>query len=87
VAKVREPIDLESDVLAAVRAEAARRGVAVSEVVEEAVRRYVAGGTLVALLERFSAEDAEAGPTLADDEALAIATQELDAHRSSRRAG
>jgi hypothetical protein len=87
VAKVREPIDFESDVLDAARAEAARRGVAVSEVVDEAVRRYIAGGALVALLGRFSAEDAKPGSILTDDEANAIATQELDAYRSSRRAG
>jgi hypothetical protein len=84
--KVREPIEFERDVLDAARAEAARRGVDVSAVVENAVRRYVAGASLVDLLERFSAEDARTG-VLTEDEASTVAAEELNAYRSSRRAG
>ena len=87
MAKVREPIDFERDVLEAARAEAARRGVAVSDVVEDAVRRYVAGAALVDLLERFSVEDTGKPEPLTDEGAYTIAAEEVDAYRSSRRAG
>jgi hypothetical protein len=87
MAKVREPIDFERDVLEAARAEASRRGVAVSEVVEDAVRRYVASAALVDLLERFSVEDSGKPGPLTDDEAYTVAAEEVDTYRSSRRAG
>ena len=78
VPKSAATIKLDDDVLAAVRVEAARSGRSEDEVVEAAVRRYV-GPTV---LDRLAARN-----RLDEDEAMAIALEEVAAHRRERRSG
>lgn len=68
-------------------AEAARRGLAdPSEVVEEALRRYVAGEDLGRLMKEFRDRDSGDPHALDDDQAAEIAAAELTALRSERSA-
>lgn len=69
---------LHDEVADVVRREAARTGRTETEVVEAAVRRLATTSVLDKLWERA---------TLDEDEAMAIATEETEAHRASRRAG
>lgn len=78
VPKSAATVKLDDDVLAAVRVEAARSGRSEEEVVEAAVRRYV-GPTV---LDRLAARN-----RLDEDEAMAIALEEVAAHRRERRSG
>ncbi len=69
---------LDGEVLDAVRREAARSGRSEDEVVEAAVRRYLGPSVLDRLRERNHLEE---------DEAMAIALDEVAAHRRERRTG
>ena len=68
---------LDEDLLAKVKAAAQQAGTDEGAVIEEAVRRFVAGNVLDRLWSRND---------LDEDEAMAIATAELAALRASRRA-
>ena len=71
----------------AAQAEATRRGFAdPSEIVEEALRRYVAGEDLGRLMEEFRRREAGDSHALTDAEAARIAAEELAAVRSDRLA-
>jgi len=78
VPKSAATVQLDDDVLAAVRLEAARSGRSEDQVVEAAVRRYIGP----AVLDRLAARN-----RLDEDEAMAIATEEVAAHRQERRSG
>jgi len=78
VPKSAATVNLADDVLAAVRLEAARSGRSEDQVVEAAVRRYVGPG----VLDRLAARN-----RLDEDEAMAIAIEEVAAHRQGRRSG
>lgn len=78
VSKSTPTVKLGDDVLAAVRVEAARSGRSEDEVVEAAVRGYVGPTVLDRLAERNR---------LDEDEAMAIALEEVAAHRRERRSG
>jgi enoyl-CoA hydratase/carnithine racemase len=80
-------IELDSQVIAAAQAEADRRGVDVSVVVAEAVRRFVAGSDLARLLDEFDTKDRARPDLPSEDEAIAIAVEELRAMRADRPAG
>ena len=84
VAETEALVRIDTAVWAAARAEAARRGVDPSVVVEEALRRHVAGEDLRRLLGEL---DARLGPAerLGEEEAMRIAAEELAAHRRERR--
>ena len=69
---------LHDEVADVVRREAARTGRTETEVVEAAVRRLAAPSVLEKLWARA---------TLGEEEAMAIATEEIAAHRADRRAG
>lgn len=75
-------IEVSSEALAAAQREAARRGVAVAEVVDEAVRRFVGGVDLHRLIEDFRREDLAVGG-LSEAEAQQVASEELAAARGS----
>lgn len=79
-------IEVSGEALAAAREEAARRGVAVSEVVNEAVRRFTGGADLHRLLGEFRRLDAASPTALTDDEAQRVANEELDAVRKASSA-
>jgi Arc/MetJ family transcription regulator len=78
VPKKAATVKLDDDVLAAVRLEAVRSGRSENEVVEAAVRRYVGPTVLDRLTERNR---------LDEDEAMAIALEEVAAHRRERLSG
>jgi len=71
-------VALSGEIADAVRAEAARTGRTDAEVVEVAVRRFLGPSILDQLWTRSE---------LTDDEAMAIALDEIRAHRAERRAG
>jgi len=75
-----EPVSvvLEDEIADAVRREAARTGRTEAEVVETALRRHMAPSIIDRLQERA---------TLEEDEAMAIAVEEVRALRAERRAG
>ncbi len=75
--------ELREDDLDAARREAARRGVDISEIVGEAVRRFVVGAELHELLDEFRREDAGNSEALNEQEALRIAAEALAALRRS----
>ena len=77
-------VDLSDATIQVAAAEAARRGVSVDVVIEDAVRRYVAGADVRRLLSEWDVADADAG-RLTDEEAMAIAIEEIDAHRLQQR--
>ena len=66
------------------RQEAARRGIAVSEVVDEAVRRFVGGAELQRLIEEFRREELAGRPVLSDEDAQRIASEELAEFRRTQ---
>jgi hypothetical protein len=80
VPKQRVTFSLEDDVLRATRVAAARAGRRDSEIVEDALRRYLAIGVLE---EIWRARPADA-PELSDDEALRLAREEQHAARKGR---
>jgi len=76
VAKTEVTVKLDDEVADAVRVEAARTGKPEDQVVEAAVRRYVGPSVIDRLRERNR---------LDEDEAMAIALEEVAAHRRERR--
>ena len=77
-------VELSEEALEAARREAARRGVDVSEVISEAVQRFVVGADLGALLEEFREQDAADPEVLSEADEMRIANEELAAFRSER---
>lgn len=77
-------VELSEEALEAARREAARRGVDVSEVISEAVQRFVVGADLGALFEEFREQDAADPEVLSEADAMRIANEELAAFRSER---
>lgn len=77
-------VELSEEALEAARREAARRGVDVSEVISEAVQRFVVGADLGALLEEFREQDAADPEVLSETDAMRIANEELTAFRRER---
>ncbi len=75
-------VELSEQAFEAARREAERRGTDVSEIVDEAVQRFVVGADLRSLLNEFRARDDAAPDALTEDEALQVANEELDAVRS-----
>jgi hypothetical protein len=69
-------VELDEQLLGAVRREAARRGVEPSDVVSEAVQRFVVGADLRGLLAEFRRQDAASGDALSEDEAMRIAAED-----------
>lgn len=80
VPKHRATFSLDEDVLRATRVAAARAGRRDSEIVEDALRRYLAIGVLE---EIWGARPVDA-PELSDDEALQLARNEQHAAREGR---
>lgn len=78
-------IELTEEAMSLAQQEAARRGVSVAEVIDEAVRRSIAGEDLRRLLEAFSAQDASDPDALHDAAAQLIAGEELAAVRRGPR--
>lgn len=78
-------IKLTEEAMSLAQQEAARRGVPVAEVVDEAVRRSIAGEDLRRLLDEFSAQDASNPAALNDAAAQLIAGEELAAVRRDSR--
>ncbi|MDP9388615.1 MAG: ribbon-helix-helix protein, CopG family [Actinomycetota bacterium] len=78
VPKVAATVNLDDEVLDAVRREAARSGRSEDQVVEDAVRRYLGPSVLDRLREQNR---------LDEDEAMAFALDEVAAHRRERRTG
>ena len=75
-------VQVEEAVCDAARAEAIRRGTVLDDMVEDALRRYLAAqdlGRLTAALRRRAESDPD---RLSDDEAAAIASEELTAWRA-----
>ncbi len=68
-------VKLDDEVFDAVRVEAARSGRSEDQVVEAAVRRYIGPSVLDRLRERNR---------LGEDEAMAIALEEVAVHRQAR---
>lgn len=77
-------VELSEEALEAARREAERRGVDVSEVISEAVQRFVVGADLGALLEEFREQDAADPNALSEADAMRIANEELTALRRER---
>jgi hypothetical protein len=78
VPKIPATVRLEDEVLDAVRREATRSGKSEDDIVEAAVRRYVGPSVIDRLRERNR---------LDEEEAMAIALDEIAAHRRDRRTG
>jgi ribosome-binding protein aMBF1 (putative translation factor) len=72
------PVELTNDIAEVVRHEAERIGKSEAEVVELAVRQFVKPSIIDRLWERS---------TMSEDEAMAIAVEEVRAVRNTRRAG
>jgi hypothetical protein len=78
-------IELTGDALEAVRREAERRGVDVTEVVTEAVERFVVGSDLQKLLAEFRQQDERRRPdSLTEEQASRVSSEELAAVRQRR---
>lgn len=73
-------VELEEDVIMAARAEASRKGQSEAAVIEQALREHLSAGSSVA--ERVWARNQ--ADALSEDEALALAYDELDAMRRER---
>jgi len=73
MAKAKTTVYLDADVLRSARVFAARKDMKDSEVVEQALRQYLG----MDLLDRIWLQ----GPSIDDDDALALATNEVRAHR------
>lgn len=80
-------IELTEEAMSLAQQEAARRGVPVAEVVDEAVRRSIAGEDLRRLLDEFSAQDASNPDALNEAAAQVMAGEELAAVRRDSRTG
>jgi hypothetical protein len=80
VRKERATFSLDADVLRATRVAAARAGRRDSEIVEEALRSYLAIG----VLEEIWRSRPTGAPELSDDEALRLARSEQHAARQGR---
>lgn len=80
-------IELTEEAMSLAQQEAARRGVPVAEVVDEAVRRSIAGEDLRRLLDEFSAQDAGNPDALGDAAAHLMAGEELAAIRREPHTG
>ncbi|HET8930208.1 MAG TPA: hypothetical protein VFN21_06075 [Acidimicrobiales bacterium] len=78
-------VEVTDRALAAAQQEAAHRGTDVSEVIDEAVRRFVGGAELHRLIEEFRRDDAANPAALTEDEAQRIASEELASIRSTTR--
>lgn len=78
VTKTEVTVKLDDEVVDAVRLEAARTGRPEDQVIEAAVRRYLGPSVLDQLRERNR---------LDEDEAMAMAIEEVAAHRRERRSG
>lgn len=76
MAKAKTTVYLDADVLRSARVFAARKDMKDSEVVEQALRQYLG----MDLLDRIWLQ----GPSIDDDDALALATNEVRAHRRGR---
>lgn len=77
-------VELTDEAMNLARQEASRRGVPVDEVVDEAVRRSIAGEDLRRLLDRFSDDDLADPSALSEAAAQRLANQELAALRQER---
>lgn len=77
-------VELTDEAMALARQEASRRGISVDEVVDEAVRRSIAGEDLRHLLDRFSDDDLANPSALSEASAQQLADQELTALRQER---
>ena len=73
MAKAKTTVYLDADVLRSARVFAARKDMKDSEVVEQALRQYLG----MDLLDRIWLQ----GPSIDDDDALGLATNEVRAHR------
>jgi len=80
VRKERATFSLDAEVLRATRVAAARAGRRDSEIVEEALRSYLAIG----VLEEIWRSRPTGAPELSDDEALRLARSEQHAARQGR---
>ena len=78
VPKQRATFSIDSDVLRATRVAAARAGRRDSEIVEDALRDFLAIGVLEEIWQSHG------GPELTDDEALQLARDEQHAARARR---
>jgi myo-inositol catabolism protein IolC len=77
VPKQRVTLSLDRDLLRATRVAAARAGRRDSEVVEEALRSFLAIGVLEEIWRTRPAD----APELTEEEAMALAVEEQHAHR------
>lgn len=84
MARRRVVVELESDLVDATRAVARRVGVAEDELYERALRDVLASD-FTALMDEIAADQAARGVALSDEEASALATEELRASRAGRR--
>jgi hypothetical protein len=78
-------VEISEQALEAARREAQRRGTEVSDVVDEAVQRFIVGVDLRGLLDEFRRQDAADDSALSEEDALRIASEELDAVRTQQR--
>lgn len=78
----RMTVDVDDQLLDALRRAAAEDGVAEEKVVEDALRRYF-GFRGLAVLDEIAESQGDA--RLSDDEAMAVAVDELRAFRNERR--
>ena len=83
---VRKPVTLNVDeqLLEAVRRAAADEGVAQEDLLEEALRRYF-GLRGLAVLDEIAEHQRAEGISLSDDDAMALAVSEVRAARAERR--
>ena len=82
---VMSAVELNDEAMEAARREAKRRGVAVTEIVSEAVQRFVVGADLAELLKEFRQRDEASADALDEREALRIANEALAVVRRARR--
>jgi hypothetical protein len=82
----RQPtVELDESLIEAARAVAERSGVPEDELYERALRDVLARD-FGALMDEIAAYQAASGVTIADDEALELAVEEVRAARDERRA-
>ena len=74
-------VELDANVMAAAQRVADKRGVDVAVVVNEAVKRFVAGSDLKGLLREWREKDAARGVVIDEEAAMRIANEELAAFR------
>lgn len=83
MARQRVVVELESELVDATRAVARRVGVAEGELYERALRDVLASD-FTALMDEIAADQAARGVVLSDEEASALAVEELRASRADR---